>query len=180
MAMSLRLPFWGSIELNIEKNAVERSQLEYKLSLFRARKYIADIEGISTPSISPLNRDDFRWHKACLSAIHKISEKPDLLYNPTHKYEDTISYLNNSIAINKKSQCHMLFEDLLIISFNIIRFDKFLLSHFLKRKNFDISLLLLEPKRVIVVSDDEYKINIFDRYQETNPIKKHQTTLKIN
>ncbi|CDL82271.1 hypothetical protein XSR1_20095 [Xenorhabdus szentirmaii DSM 16338] len=49
MAMSLRLPFWGSIELNIEKNAVERSQLEYKLSLFRARKYIADIEGISPP-----------------------------------------------------------------------------------------------------------------------------------
>ncbi len=47
--------------------------------------------------------------------------------------------------------------------FNIVDLQIFLSSYYALNKTFDVRILLLNPMRIIVISEEEYKLSVYDK-----------------
>ncbi|WP_145956867.1 hypothetical protein [Xenorhabdus miraniensis] len=121
------------------------------------------IHGIKNVSMSLINEEEFQWHREIHNRILKGEEIPECKLELPVNEEDIYSYMQSKIHIGECNSHYMLFEGLAIISFNIVDLHDFLSSYFALNKTFDISMLSLNPMRVIVISDEEYELNIFDK-----------------
>ncbi|KLU14469.1 MULTISPECIES: hypothetical protein [Xenorhabdus] len=139
------------------------SRLEEKLLLLRARKYIDKIQGINNIVISLDNGKEFQWHRKICNSILKGNEKPEYKLDLPINKEDVYSYVQSEIHIGESNNYYMFFEGLVIISFTIVNLRDFLYSHFSLNKTFDISVLSLNPMKIIVISEEEYELSIFDK-----------------
>ncbi|PHM33525.1 hypothetical protein Xmau_04519 [Xenorhabdus mauleonii] len=137
------------------------NKLEEKLLLSKAKRYIDKIQGIKNLSISLVNEEEFQWHREVYSRILKGKEIPECKLELPVSREDVYSYMQSKIHIGECSSYYIFFEGLVIISFNIVSLHDFLSSYFALNKTFDISVLSLNPAMIIVISEEEYELNIF-------------------
>ncbi|WP_187655560.1 hypothetical protein [Xenorhabdus sp. PB62.4] len=117
------------------------------------------IHGIKNVSISLVNEEEFQWHREIHNSILKGEEIPECKLDLPVSEEDIYLYIQSKIHIGECNSHYMLFEGLAIISFNIVNLHDFLSSYFALNKTFDISVLSLNPMRIIVISDEEYELS---------------------
>ncbi|PQQ37825.1 hypothetical protein C6H65_21650 [Photorhabdus luminescens] len=55
------------------------------------------------------------------------------------------------------------FEGIVIFLFNIVDLQRFLSSCYALNRTFDVCILLLNPMRVIVISEEEYELSMYDK-----------------
>ncbi len=55
------------------------------------------------------------------------------------------------------------FEGIVIFLFNIVDLQRFLYSCYALNRTFDVCILLLNPMRVIVISEEEYELSMYDK-----------------
>ncbi|WP_338804922.1 hypothetical protein WDV76_07105 [Xenorhabdus griffiniae] len=138
------------------------NKLEEKLLLLRAKRYFDKIHGIENTIMSLSNEKEFQWHKEICRNILRDKEKPEFKLNLPLKEEDVCSHVRSKIHIGEDYNYYMFFEGIVVFSFNIINLDEFISSCHALKRTFDICLLLLNPMRVIYMSEEEYELSIFD------------------
>ncbi|CDH29535.1 hypothetical protein ID858_15845 [Xenorhabdus sp. DI] len=140
------------------------SKLEEKMLLARAKRYINNIQGIEKISISLSNNDkEFQWHKEIINSILKGKEIPECKLELPVSEEDIYSYLQSKIHIGECNSYYMFFEGMVKFSFNIIDLKRFLSSCYALKKTFDLYVLLLNPMKVIAISEEEYELSFYNK-----------------
>ncbi|MCW7550936.1 MULTISPECIES: hypothetical protein [Photorhabdus] len=139
------------------------NKLEEKLLLLRAKRYIDKIHGIENIFISLFNEKEFQWHKEICSNILRNREKPKCKLNLPVKEEEVYSYMRSKIHIGEHYNYYMFFEGIVMFSFNIIDLQCFLSSCYALKRTFDVCVLLLNPMKVIAISEEEYELSFYDK-----------------
>jgi hypothetical protein len=142
---------------------IMNNRLEKKLLYKKAKEYVSQLEGIESFTISYVNDEDFIWYKEQLKLFFKIDQIDSeiRLEHPISKKK--LIEIINKILNNNFFKCIQLFEEKIAIHLNINYLDNFLNSIFKYNQSFDLSLLFLEPERILVINDDEYEIYLHYR-----------------
>ncbi|PIT13076.1 hypothetical protein BGI33_02900 [Snodgrassella alvi] len=140
---------------------IMNNKLEKKLLYIKAKEYVSQLKGIESFTISYVNDEDFVWYKKQLKLFFKIDQIDSLitLEHPISKKE-LIEIINKILKNKTFSKCIQLFEEKIAIHLNINNLDDFLNSIFRYNQTFDLSLLFLEPERILVINDDEYEVHL--------------------
>ncbi|NUF50234.1 hypothetical protein [Gilliamella sp. ESL0250] len=135
------------------------NKLEKKLLYIKAKEYVSQLKGIESFTISYVNDEDFVWYKKQLKLFFKIEQIDSrmTLDHPISK-KKLIEIVNKTLKNNGFSKCIQLVEEKIAIHLNINNLDDFLNSIFRYNQTFDLSLLFLEPERILVINDDEYEV----------------------
>ncbi|MWP61182.1 hypothetical protein [Gilliamella sp. Pas-s25] len=135
------------------------NKLEKKLLYIKAKEYVSQLKGIESFTISYVNDEDFVWYKKQLKLFFKIEQIDSrmTLDHPISK-KKLIEIVNKILKNNGFSKCIQLVEEKIAIHLNINNLDDFLNSIFRYNQTFDLSLLFLEPERILVINDDEYEV----------------------
>jgi hypothetical protein len=142
---------------------IMNNRLEKKLLYKKAKEYVSQLEGIESFTISYVNDEDYIWYKEQLKLFFKIDQIDSeiRLEHPISKKK--LIEIINKILNNNFFKCIQLFEEKIAIHLNINYLDNFLNSIFKYNQSFDLSLLFLEPERILVINDDEYEIYLHYR-----------------
>ena len=141
---------------------IMNSRLDEKLLRLKAKKYVNNLHGVADISMNMESDFTFDWHKKCLSKIWRDEEVPNYKLPISTEKDTVIKYFVNNIKISANVIAYILFEGRLIISFLIFDFESLLSSNMEWIKTYDISLLFLNPNRVIAINENEYDLTIFD------------------
>lgn len=144
---------------------IMNNKLSEKLLWLKAKKYISSFDGITNVSIGIMNELTFNWHMDVLSRIWSDKEKLSCKISLSSQVDDIFECIFHEVKLSENVVLHIPFENRLIISFTIVDFKRFFLSIIKWNKTYDISILLLNPSRVIVISEDEYDLTIFDTFE---------------
>jgi hypothetical protein len=144
---------------------IMNNKLNEKLLWLKAKKYISSLDGITNVSIDIMNELTFNWHRDVLSRIWSNKESPSCKISLSSQVEDIFECIFHEVKLSGNVVFHIPFENRLIISFIVLDFNRFFLSNIKWNKTYDISILLLNPSRVIVISEDEYDLTIFDTFE---------------
>ena len=66
------------------------------------------------------------------------------------------------LNVKKDTICNLFYYENICISFCVENFSNFILSLFKINRTYDFSLALTSPDRVIVLSDNEYDIHLYN------------------
>ncbi|MFP2424029.1 hypothetical protein ACLEXA_21235 [Pseudescherichia vulneris] len=141
------------------------NKLNEKLLWLKAKKYIDSIDGITNVSMDIMSELTFGWHRDVLSKIWADKERLKRKISLPNQVEDVFECILHDIELSENAIFHIPFENRLIISFAIVDFKGVFLSNIEWNKTYDMSILLLNPNRVIVISEDEYYLTIFDTFE---------------
>ena len=144
---------------------IMNNKLDEKLLWLKAKKYINSLDGITNVSIDVMNELAFDWHRSVLSKIWSDKEKPKRKISLSAKKSDILDCIFHEIKLSENVTCYISLENRLIMSFVIIDFERFFLRNVEWNKTCDTSILLLNPNRVVVISEDEYDLTIFDVFE---------------
>ncbi|OCG61455.1 hypothetical protein A9G30_10525 [Gilliamella sp. Fer4-1] len=142
---------------------IMNNKLEKKLLYKKAEEYVSQLEGIESFTISSVNNEDFIWYKEQLKIFFKIDQiDSEIRLEHPISQKKLIEIINNTLN-NNFFKCIQLFEEKIAIHLNINHLDNFLNSIFKYNQSFDLSLLFLQPERILVINDDEYEIYLHYR-----------------
>lgn len=135
--------------------------LEKKLLYLKIKKYAKNLEGIQSFKISFIEDKDFVWFKKQMKFFFKIEQNnADIILEHDVSKKKVIQVIHNILKTNTGINCIQLFEEKIAVYLKIKNLDFFLNSVFKYNQCYDLSLLFLEPERIIIINDDEYKIYI--------------------
>lgn len=133
--------------------------LEKKLLYIKAKEYVSQLKGIESFTISYINNEDYIWHRQQLKLFFNIDQiGREITINHPINPKELIEVVSELLKNNDFLKCIKLFEEKIAIHLNINNLDAFLNSIFKYNQTFDLSLLFLEPERILIINDKEYEI----------------------
>ena len=140
-----------------------KTNLKDKLNLIKAKNYASKIDGVSSFNISFLHENEFVWHREKLMEINKIDNIiKKKVFNLPIKRNVLVREVESTLNVKKDTICNLFYYENICISFCVENFSNFILSLFKINRTYDFSLTLTSPDRVIVLSDNEYDIHLYN------------------
>lgn len=140
-----------------------KTNLKNKLNLIKAKNYASKIDGVSSFNISFLHENEFVWHRERLMEINKIDNIiKKKVFNLPIKRNVLVREVESILNVKKDTICNLFYYENICISFCVENFSNFILSLFKINRTYDFSLALTSPDRVIVLSDNEYDIHLYN------------------
>lgn len=138
------------------------SKLEQKLLLKKAEKYVSQLSGIESFKFAYINETGFIWHKEQIALVNKIDRGIEgVIFSHPINSDLLIDVIANILNKRSSLECSCFFEGGILITFNMSKLDLFLNGMFNANNTYDLSLCFLHPDELIVISDDEYDVNLF-------------------
>ena len=140
-----------------------KTNLKDKLNLIKAKNYASKIDGVSSFNISFLHENEFVWYRERLMEINKIDNIiKKKVFNLPIKRNVLVREVESILNVKKDTICNLFYYENICISFCVENFSNFILSLFKINRTYDFSLTLTSPDRVIVLSDNEYDIHLYN------------------
>lgn len=147
--------------LNLWQTQNMNDKLRKKLAYLQVNKYANKLEGIDSFSIIDGKKEDYSWYKENLNSFWLIKR-----IDWSAKLEQPVAWRELSGIVREFLKEHpvasgvQLFEDTIALNLRITNFDLLLNSIFKYNGNYDLSLLILNPERLLMIDDSEYSVYI--------------------
>ncbi|EGN3009122.1 hypothetical protein ACUVOY_005157 [Escherichia coli] len=136
--------------------------LEDKLNLIRAKDYASQLNGVTSFDVSFLRKNDFMWHREMLMAINKTDNIIERrVFNLPLNINDLARDVESTLNVKKDILCNIFYNGDVCISLHVENFSNFILSLFSINETYDLSLAFTFPDRLIVLSDNEYDVQLY-------------------
>ncbi|QMG49284.1 hypothetical protein HVY57_08105 [Escherichia fergusonii] len=137
------------------------TKTQAKFLIYKANKFIQYLDGINFFNLHLLNRISPQVRKEIQQA-YAIDSTNNRIYLP-HPVDINLlmRYLITLSGTDKIFSCWLIFEGRLKIVMEGDNFPLFVESIFREQGSYDLTLFFDIPRRVIVVSDNEYHLDIY-------------------
>ncbi len=137
------------------------STAEIKLLAVKAKNYSSSLYGVKNIKFLVADAGALKWHRSALQQLLTLKGVAmDKLAGPYSKI-DAMQWVASRLKFKKGAVVNILFEDFILISFEIVDAEEFLLGavHAAAGKGF--SLFLLNPDAVILVHDSGNELALY-------------------
>ena len=139
------------------------SSNEIKLLGVKAKNFASNLYGVKNLRLLVAEGSALKWHKTALQQLKELKGVPeDKLLGPYSK-TDAMEWVASKLKVRKGSVANILFEDYILISFEVDDPEEFILCayHASATMGSDLALIFLNPDVVILVHDAATELSIY-------------------
>ena len=137
------------------------STAEIRLLAVKAKNYSSCLYGVKNVKFLVADANALKWHRSALQQLLTLKGVPeDTLAGPYSKI-DAMQWVVSRLKFRKGTTLSILFDDYILISFEVVDAEEFLLCAVHAASGQGFSLFLVEPDAVIFVHDNGSELALY-------------------
>ena len=129
------------------------SEAEWKLIALKAKNFSTNLYGVKNIKFFMVDGGKLSWHKSALEHLLRSPVTAENTLPAPYTKMDAMRWVTQKIALKPGAIANILFENAVLISFQMTDIEEFILCVFQLNTSCDFSLFLFEPDAAIVIHE---------------------------
>lgn len=130
------------------------SDAEWKLLTLKAKNYATNLYGVNNIKYLMADSNKLSWHRNALKQLLQAPVMPEDMLPAPYSKMDAMRWVSKKLKLKPGSFANILFEDFILISFQLTDLEEFILCSFQLNISCNFSLFLFEPDAVVVLHEN--------------------------
>jgi hypothetical protein len=142
-----------SLQAYNENGSMALSESEWKMLALKAKNFSTNLYGVKNIKFFMVDGSKLAWHKNAMDILMKAPVVAENTLASPYSKMDAMQWVAKKIGLKPGAVANILFEDVVLISFQLDDLEEFILCVFKLNATCDFSLFLFEPDAAMVIHE---------------------------
>ena len=129
------------------------SESEWKLLTLKAKNYSTNLYGVKNIKFFMADGGKLSWHRTALQQLLRSPAMAENILAAPYTKMEAMRWVAQKIGLKPGATANILFENCVLISFQLADLEEFILCVFQLNTSCDFALFLFEPDTAIVIHE---------------------------